>query len=368
MPGGRRAVAGRPARARVGDVGQDVDAAGGRRHRLGDRLRDRGRPDGEVGASLPADGGQLVGVPAGEGRVAVRDDDRRYPRERDVGEREAAEDRRGQHAGFALDLAGPVDRDLQRGLPGGDHRLVGDDEREPGVGHRRPGLAADGRGEDLERPGAGLGHVGVRVLLVADEGVHTRRHRVRQVGVEVERRHDRHRRSDHLADRLDQEAFAVVVVRQRHRAVEDEQDAVDRQRGPDPGHDLVAQRVERLAGDPAARHDRAVGRRDQLHAEPPGLGDGAAVDGAGAFEVEQVLTADDGAEARTQEIGERRRLPLEGVGLLGDAAGDDPHPGLHTRCRVTSWEWARGSLRFGPRETPSVGTPPRPPVRTAYVP
>jgi hypothetical protein len=251
---------------------------------------------------------------------------------------------------------------------------LGTTEREPGVGHRRPGFAADGRGEDLERPGAGLGHVGVRVLLVADEGVHTRRHRVRQVGVEVERRHDRHRRSDHLADRLDQEAFAVVVVLQRHRAVEDEQDAVDRQRGPDPGHDLVAQRVERLAGDPAARHDRAVGRRDQLHAEPPGLGDGAAVDGAGAFEVEQVLTADDGAEARTQEIGERRRLPLEGVGLLGDAAGDDPHPGLlgessrwtasgagsrpptsHRPLPRPATAWSRELAAYLPRSHGSVG-------------
>src|SRR3712207_8272763 len=51
------------------------------------------------------------------------------------------------------------------------------------------------------------------------------------------------------SDRPDQEGFTVVLVLQRHRPVEHEQDAVDWQCVANPGHDLVPQRVERLPRD-----------------------------------------------------------------------------------------------------------------------
>ena len=193
------------------------------------------------------------------------------------------------------------------------------------MGHRQRGPLVNRRDEDLERASAGLGHIDVWVFLVADEGIDAGNHVVRKVGVKVEGRHDRHARTDHFADRLNQKGFAIVVVLQRHRSVENEEDAVDRQRGANPGHDLVTQGVERLARDATSRHDRAVGRRNQLHTEPLRFSDGAPIDGTGAFQIEQLLSTDDGAEARTLKIGERRQLPLEGIGLLSDAARDDAH-------------------------------------------
>jgi hypothetical protein len=61
----------------------------------------------------------------------------------------------------------------------------------------------------------------------------------------------------------------------------------------------------------------------------------APIDGTGAFQIEQLLPPDDGAEARTLEIGERRQLPLGGIGFLGNTARDDAH--LDLLSELSSW-------------------------------
>ena len=112
---------------------------------------------------------------------------------------------------------------------------------------------------------APVGHVDVRVFLVPNVRIDARHHLVRQVGVQVEGRHDRHARSNHIADRPDQEGFAVVVVLQRHSPVENEQDAVDRvaRRGSRSRSRLARRRTPQR--DRPAGMTEPVGRRDQLH-------------------------------------------------------------------------------------------------------
>jgi hypothetical protein len=122
------------------------------------------------------------------------------------------------------------------GAGGGQQRHRRRDDRQSD--QRALGLGA---GQQLaERRGrllAALAHVEMRVGAVADERIDRLHHAVGDVGVEVERRDDRHVRPDDLAHHREEGAFRVVVLGRHRRTVGADIDRVERQRRAQPGAD-----------------------------------------------------------------------------------------------------------------------------------
>ena len=75
----------------------------------------------------------------------------------------------------------------------------------------------------------------------------------RQMAVRIEFGGDQHLRPDHAAHPGQQIALAIVIALRDHRAMQAQDDTVDRQRGPQLGKDFVAQRLIGLALQQAAR-------------------------------------------------------------------------------------------------------------------
>ena len=103
------------------------------------------------------------------------------------------------------------------------------------------------------RLGAALAHVEMRVGAVADEGVDQIDHAVRDIGVQVVGRDDRHVRPDDPAHPLEQHALGIVLLGRQRRAVGADIDAVDRQRRVQPALHRVEQFLEEVVLDRPVR-------------------------------------------------------------------------------------------------------------------
>ena len=266
---------------------------------------------------------QLVGEPArqglGLGFVAVGIDQDLGAHLGHVAPGEAVGDGDREHAVLALHRLETVDERagrFARGVHRGDHLAV--DHRR----HRANPLLDDRRAQvdQLERA---LQHVGVRILLVGDQQVGALDHRRREVAVRVELGADDDAGADDGAHLLQQVALAVVVAVGDHRAVQAEQDHVDRQRGAQVGEQLLAQRLVAGARRRAAR--LRAGR--QALDDVPALGLAAQPQGPERpGEIEHLVGM--GAGRVVAAVAERRHAGghgREGVGFGGDAAGENAH-------------------------------------------
>ncbi len=193
------------------------------------------------------------------------------------------------------------------------------------VDHRRQRAnpLLDGRRAEIDQLERALEHVGVRIFLVGDQQVGALDHRRREVAVRIELGTDHDVGPDDGAHPLQQVALAVVVAVGDHRAVQAEQHHVDRQRRPQVGEQLLAQRLVARARRRAARLRAGHQALDQVPAQclaaqprrPQRAG-----------EIEHLVRM--GAGRVVAAVAERRHAGghgREGVGFGGDAAAEDTH-------------------------------------------
>jgi hypothetical protein len=203
---------------------------------------------------------------------------------------EPGEDRHGDDPGVALHLGGEVIQATDRPARGAlapERR----EERRLAKGRRRPDAAGDDVEESLGGLHAALGHVHVRVSLVAVEQVGAADHRRREVRVEIERHRDRDARADSAPHRGDEVALAVVQSLWHHRPVEVEEHARPGAAPAEIGEHPLLHVVVDVAGDATGRRG---GRRHGGHEGEPAAGgsrDHAAETRAGASEVLDDLPA-----------------------------------------------------------------------------
>ena len=317
-----------PAARIVLGVGQDDRA--GRRTGDPDRMADRlGRPPdvaAEFALARAGMGAEFLGRRLGRNLVVAVDDDRR-PAMPDVRRREAAgEGQAGDRAPLQRRqlFVNALGRVVERAAAG--HR---DEEGQLPERLLPPRRSLDKRVQMARRASAGRGHVDVGVGPKRDQGIGQLDHSRRDVGVQIEARHQRQIRPDEIADPSQNLALAVLQVLGDHGSVEIQVEAVQ-------GLEIAQVRQD-LAGDPfegLLRHRRRGGRlgpgeRQQLVAERPRLLDEARdrdVDPGDRFE-ERRPAGQARPSAGSGEILEGRRRGREAVGLVLKAAdGDAGHP------------------------------------------
>ena len=93
------------------------------------------------------------------------------------------------------------------------------DQRQLTEGLHRSHLAPDDRLQHTDRFTAPLVHVDVRIRVVTDQALRNRGQLLGDVGVQIERDDDRHRRPDQVADRRHDRPLGVLVVVADHRTV-----------------------------------------------------------------------------------------------------------------------------------------------------
>jgi hypothetical protein len=143
--------------------------------------------------------------------------------------------------------------------------------------------------------------------------------------MQVQRRHDRHVGSDHGAHRRinkpsasSASSSAIAPCSTRRTPSTGSAARIPARISPDSASN--AARVTRPPGmtSPYVVGIRVIPRRRASPTTPP-------VDRPGPLEREELVAAHERAETGALEVVERRRLPLEGVRLLRDAARDDAH-------------------------------------------
>ncbi len=318
------AVARRPAAGVVGHVGEhDGAALGG--ERLGHRVLHRQRGVGELVSMLPRHPAELGGEALREGLVVVGDHVDAEPRVGDVGVREAREERHRDDLRVLLHRLGQIVEPPHRAARGA---LVAErgQERRLAPGRGRPDAAVDHLHEPLRRLHPALGHVDVRVGLVAVQEIGVGDHVAAEVAVEVEGHRDRHRGAHHAAHRRDDVALPVVDALRDHRPVQIEEHAVDPARGLEIGQHALLDVLVDVARDPARRRGGRRHRGHQAHPEPLGGLDHAAQAGAGA-----AIGLDD--LAAVAEVARLELRPVggdvgEGVGLVRQHREEESHADL----------------------------------------
>ena len=133
----------------------------------------------------------------------------------------------------------------------------------------RPDAPGDDVEEPLGRLDAPLGHVHVRIGLVAVEEIGAADHRLREVRVEVERHRDGDARPDRLPDGGDEVALAVVQPLRHHRPVEVEEHAREGAAPAEVREHPLLHVVEDVPRHPAGRRGRRGDRRHQGEAAAP---------------------------------------------------------------------------------------------------
>ncbi len=108
------AVACRAAGARIGDIGQHVDATRLAGQRVVDCCRNRCRMDRELLAPIPTHLSELIRVALGKRAISIGNDDRRDSGEWHIGKGESAEYCCGEDSGFLLHVSCAIDRILER--------------------------------------------------------------------------------------------------------------------------------------------------------------------------------------------------------------------------------------------------------------
>ncbi len=260
------AVAHRAAAGVVADVGQHDRAAVGR-ERLGLRQRGRDTQARRAGllAQVPERTTELLGDAGRQRRIVVGHDPELGAGFGHVGPGKAVAQRHREHAGLPLGrlhAAHEAGHRLARRVPQAHHAAVEHGRRRPhpalrGVEHDPQQLAHAGHGID------------VRILLVGHDRVSRAPHQLGEVAVQVELDADRHAGPDDLAHAGQQIAFAIGIAVGHHRAVQDQEQAVDRpggERRAQVGQDLVAQRFVDGAHRHAAGHGEGADALDQLMA------------------------------------------------------------------------------------------------------
>ena len=345
-------VAGAPRHAIVAVVEEEHGAVarpgeGGFRRR--DGLRQRRLRVDEVPPRRPEPPGEVAGGVIG-GRLRLGRDGDRDAGLAQVGEREAAEDRGGEHAGPGLRRARRPD-----GVP---HRAGHAGVHAQGVGeHRRVDEGASGAQPFVEHAPddgrdavPGLGHVHVRIGLEARQRVALGHHARRDVAVEVEGDAQRHVRREG-PDAGEELAFAVVVALGHHRPVQVEEDGVAA--GADRVEDRGGERLEGVVRHGAARVGvRRHGHRDARAARFREPDEGAERRG-GVPPRRQGRVAPERAEG-----GERGRQRREGVGLVVHPGGDDAHGGnsasVEIRRSGCGGNRSRAPRRAAPARRPRI--------------
>jgi hypothetical protein len=201
---------------------------------------------------LPAQGEEVEPEPMRErlglGLVAIGDDQDLAAHIRDIGPGKAVHDRDREHAVLALERGTAVDEAahrLARGMEDADSATVEG-------GHHRPGAPLDRIGHEAKEIGGALGHVDMRIFFEKDDRRGALQLARAEIGVEIELDAERHLRPDQAADAGEKIALGIVITFGHHRAMQREQDGIDRQRRLEVAEDLVAQalidRLHRLAG------------------------------------------------------------------------------------------------------------------------
>ena len=121
--------------------------------------------------------------------------------------------------------------------------------------------------QQLRRLPAALSHVHVRIGVVSDENVRERYHRRTQIGMEVKRRGDRDRRSQHLANRCEHMGVRVLHAFGDRRAVQHHEHAIHRAGSAQARLKLPAKRFQRVTSDRPRGNGTGVDRRHQLEPE-----------------------------------------------------------------------------------------------------
>ena len=180
--------------------------------------------------------------------------------------------------------------------------------------------------EQVGRAASGVGHVDMGVGAVAHQRVGAIDHCLRDVGVQVQARHQRQVRPDHAPHTGEEFAFAVVEVFGDHCAVEVEVDGIG-VRVADTFDDHRGNALERVLGYVCRRlggrphgGDEPVAGALHLLDEP---GDGQVPRHHGLEDLAAALQA--WPAFRPLEILERRLRGREGVGLVLEPADRDAH-------------------------------------------
>ena len=222
----------------------------------------------------------------------------------------------------------------------------------PGV-HRRPLGGVQQARQDRGGARSGGVLVDVRMGVVAHQHVGRAHHERRQVGMQVQGRHQRRGGPDRRADRLQDAARHVGVVDGRLRPVQGEQHPVDRARAQRP-HGHLDQLGQQAGGERPARPGDRPAQADPLHRaaedlrqlrEPGQLAHVAvALDDVGA--PDQAVVLEVGA------LGEDR---VEGIGLLADLPDGDA---FHDRCSHNGFSLSQFNQFQFRRRNPGCTTPP----------
>ena len=176
------------------------------------------------------------------------------------------------------------------------------------VSRRRASTAAAAR--------AGGVLVDVRMGVVADQHVGRAHHQRRQVGVQVQGRHQRRAGTDRRADRLQDSARHVGVVDRRLRPVQGEQHPVDGARAQRL-HGHLDQLRQQPGGQRPARPGDRPAQADPLHRAPEDL---RQLREPGQLAHVAVTLDDVGARDQSVvlEVGAVGEHGIEGIGLLAD--------------------------------------------------
>ena len=257
----------------------------------------------------------------GLGPVAVGHHQRLHADIGDVGPGKGVAERNRQDAVAPFQRVHPVDEAAHRLLgwtEGSDHAAV--EHR-----HLRPRPALRGVGDQGEQVLGALGDVDMRVFLVGDQHRGAPQHGLGEVAMQIELGADRHRRADDGADPAEDVAFAIVIALGGHRAVQREDDHVDRHRPEKVVEQLVAQRLVGRPHDAPARLGEGAQALDhrpaaRLRPAPPDEELGRAVIGVLARRVAM------GEKAIGEALiaGRNRR---ERVGLGVETGNEDFHAG-----------------------------------------
>ena len=171
--------------------------------------------------------------------------------------------------------------------------------------------------------------VDMRIGAEGNQGAGIVGHGLRHVGVQVERHDDRHVGPEPSAQARQQLALAILVGVDDHRAMQVQQDAVDRTLTLDRREDHAADLLEGVIGHGARRIGVGRDRVDQRPTVFVGRLEGRAQGRAGAAERRRDLIVTVEVAAPPQRhVG---LLHAEGVGLVHEPAGQNA---LH-RCPLT---------------------------------
>ena len=213
-------------------------------------------------------------------------------------------------------------------------------------------------GQHRRRLPAALGHVGVRIGIVADQHVAALEQRRGKIGMDVEGRDDRACFAEHRTQPRQQLRVGIVDAFRDHGAVQRHQRAIQRQAGLSSPAGLADQMLVRLRRHDAGRHRRREQAKAQIEAVRGRGLDHAADLGVGAGEVALHRIA------RNQLIGFERgeigQAHSEGVGLVPEAG--DQHAAGHRRLPVESATGRPCACRLPGNDRPPprrAGTPHR---------